>query len=167
MSESALKFSFVPQEYSSRSLFIYKSVTFVSPFNESWNIIMKRKGRAPAEHRGEKLSENYGNSFVSFPFLSFRFLFLSSSLLRSRSVRSHFSSHFSSPFCHACFLFWHAISSPLFPLSPLRKLRRNPSLVDKFHFRQREEERERERETGARPVSIMSARWENLMNKFE
>lgn len=92
------------------------------PFNESWNIIMKRKGRGGRVSWRSSVKITATRSFSS----SFILSFLSYPISLSFSL-SLFS------FCRTCFLFWYAISfsllSPSFFFHPLaRKFWWNSSL---------------------------------------
>ena len=98
------------------------------PFNESWNIIMKRKGRGGRVSWRSSVKITATRSFSSFFILSFLSypISLSLSLFVSLSLFS---------FCRTCFLFWYAISFSLlsfflfFFFHPLaRKFRWNSSL---------------------------------------
>lgn len=89
------------------------------PFNESWNIIMKRKGRGGRVSWRSSVKIMVTRSFSSSFILSFLSYPISLSLFS---------------FCRVCFLFWYAISFSLLSLSLLflhplvRKFRWNSSL---------------------------------------
>lgn len=96
------------------------------PFNESWNIIMKRKGRGGRVSWRSSVKITVTRSFYSSFILSFLSYPISLSLFS---------------FCRVCFLFWYAISFSLLSLSPFftPPCEKIPvkfiSSVDKFNFK--------------------------------